>query len=469
MNINKYINLAKQNKNLLIPVVALLGVFAYNMLGDFFSTSGGSKKDTPGSIALEKTYISEDIKKQANSTITESEQQRKIYAEEEQAIKEKALETNGTYMQKQIINDKDSNDKLKIKQLEEEKSKKNKEEIPSECKKDFISGIIVCVDKDGKTYFLIDGKKVYLTEELCKQSPYNSLNECSKFLLDLEAARKAAEEAKNKEKAKLLDGDERNVDSRGMKNSNGSNGANNSSNKNNKKDKETFGLIADSVTYQKYSMLLSTLEDEDQVGGNGTGIGSIMVSAEYLNELKNPTKTTDDKNTNLKPKLVIRPGSSYMAKLINPLNSLYADHIKPILDISDGDLEGYRLVGDIVFSEASNGVIIKGDKVVSPKGDSHSVQFTAIRYEGDELTPLFADEIDRHLGGRIGYSVLAALSSDYSGMMTTNSSKENTTVRPGETTAQKGGEVMSSTFEELAEQYVTEVKVNPQSMIVIFY
>lgn len=468
MNLNKYISLAKQNKVLLLPVIALLVVFGYSVIGDLLGFNKFSKSnESAGSIPLEESYINKETGRAANSKITDSEEQRKLIAEEEAAARQKAEETNSSYMRKELINDVNVNDPLYLKNLEESKSKKLKNEIPSECKEDLITKLIICIDKDGKAYLLIDGKKIYLSEELCTQSPYNSLNECTKYMLEKEKERKAKEDAENNKKRSLLDEEERNVDSRGLKNnSKNKNGAGNNSGKG---GKEVFGIGPNSSEYQKYNMLLSTIADDDMAGANGRGIGGILVSKEYLNELYNPKNDKTGDKSIKKAKLQIRPGSSYVARLINPVNSLYADQLKPILDITTGDLQGYRLVGEINFSEASNGVIITGNKVVSPNGDEHSVEFTAIRYEGDELTPLFADEIDRHLGGRIGYSILSALTSDYSGMLQTNSVKDTNMVNPGETTAQKSGEVMSKTFDELAEQYVTEVKVNPQNLIVVFY
>lgn len=477
MNINKYINILKQNKNLLIPVGVLIGVFLYNVVSDFFSTPGSKKSEQSGTIELEKQFVTKEIKENANLTIDkDSELARKLLAEDEKSIKDKAIEEGGSYMSKNVIDKKDLGNGLDVKQIEEEKNKKKKNDYPDECKEDMITKIIVCKDKDGKTYLWIDGKRVDLSEEICTKSPYNALNECNRFMLLLEEEKKSKANKNgllsgknkgsndNKENG-LIEEQERGVDSRGLKNSNG-NGSNNDSNANKKKE-EKFGLDSKSKEYQRLSMLMKINESDTALSGNGS-VGGILTSVDYLSSL-NKKDEEDKTKSDKKVKLSIRPGSTYVAKLLNPLNSLYAEQVRPILDISGGDLDGYRLVGEITFSEASNGVIITGDKIVSPAGDAYPAEFTAIRYEGDELTPLFADEIDRHLGGRIGYSVLGALTSDYAGMMTTNNSKENTTVRPGETTSTKAGEVMSSTFEELAQQYVTEVKVNPQNMIVIFY
>ena len=38
-----------------------------------------------------------------------------------------------------------------------------------------------------------------------------------------------------------------------------------------------------------------------------------------------------------------------------------------------------------------------------------------------------------------------------------------------ETTSTETGDQLSQTFSEIAQQYRTEIKVNPQSMIIIFY
>ena len=195
-------------------------------------------------------------------------------------------------------------------------------------------------------------------------------------------------------------------------------------------------------------------------GSTYTGVNSLLKDKNSKDE-----NLLNDKK---EAKLFIKPGSSYIGTLINPLNSLYQE-VKPIINIEAGDLKGYRLVGEISSNEASGGLIINGTKVVSPEGVEANISFVAIRNNDGELTPLFVDEIDRHLMGKIGYTVLGALTNDYASQVSGNSKKDSNSINFGETTSTETGDQLSQTFSEIAQQYRTEIKVNPQSMIIIFY
>ena len=50
-----------------------------------------------------------------------------------------------------------------------------------------------------------------------------------------------------------------------------------------------------------------------------------------------------------------------------------------------------------------------------------------------------------------------------------NNKKDSNSINFGETTSTETGDQLSQTFSEIAQQYRTEIKVNPQSMIIIFY
>ena len=71
--------------------------------------------------------------------------------------------------------------------------------------------------------------------------------------------------------------------------------------------------------------------------------------------------------------------------------------------------------------------------------------------------------------GKIGYTVLGALTNDYASQVSGNSKKDSNSINFGETTSTETGDQLSQTFSEIAQQYKTEIKVNPQSMIIIFY
>lgn len=473
--INAYISLFKKNKQLLIPVVALIIVFMYNIVGDFFKTNSGSNNKVVGSVEFKKEYVDQKDIENANYKTTQNKEQLVLIAGEENSIRKDAMSNDeSSYMRKEFdINA--ENNKINVGNIErlgfnansgknasgqncinvngkevclsEEVCQKPEYKTLEECKpylkdcrKDIITGLVVCKRPDDKVCTIKDGVEVCLDKETCQKFPYSTLEECKKFLEPAEVK---------------FEPTTRNVDSRGLKNSNGNNGNN---------SKEVFGLNPNSKEYQKYSMLLQfTSDDPKSVQG-------------YIGQNKNISLTkTEDQTTNTTiasndNQLYIKPGSSYLARLMNPINNLYSSQLKPILDIIDGDLEGYRLIGEMSYQESAAGAIISAKQIVSPTGERFDVNAVAIRFEGKEMTPLFADEIDRHLGGRIGFGILSALTEDVANMTTTNNEKDSTgSINVGDSSIAQGSGVVGDTFKKLAESYKTEVKVNPKTMIIMFY
>lgn len=485
---NKYINIFKKNKKLLFPIAALVIVFGYSMVSDFFSTgpSVSSGEKYVGSIDYgedSNATITKEQKSKANSRITDSDEQRKLLAEEELAAKERADNEDGFYMKKELLFDEDKDNRLIIGEFNDNSglgldNNLNPNEIPENCEKDLITNVVIC-EENGKKYILVDGKKFFLSEELCSESPYNLLTDCETLLKEKEEERAREEEARKKieeaANANIPDMDLMNNDvtgTSGRKSMLGDNLPNNTNNRGGnranysgegKEDEETFGVDPNSVGFLKNSAILSLINN-----ANTKKSGAFYSSNDSYNSLNSNVSPSKSQNIN-KPTFMIKPGSTYLAKVLNPTNSLYSSQVRPVMDITSGDLKGYRLVGEISYAEGAEGVIITGSEVVSPSGEKYQVDFTAMRYNKNELTPMFADEIDRHLGARIGYSVLGALTSDYAGMLATNSVKDTIKVNPGETTAERSGEIISQTFSDIASQYKTEIKVNPQNVIVIFY
>ncbi len=453
LDINKYIKVLKKDKKLLVPIVALLVVFAYFSFADFFKGSSKSEANPSGSITLEENFYDKNDVEKANSRVTDTdENQRKLIVEEELEIEQKAKDGEGSYIKKIILNDKENND-LKIKGINDSVSLNisEKEELPDGCKKDFITKVIVCVEENGDTTFDINNQKVKLNETICKTPPYEVTQECINLINNLK-------KEKEKLEAKLLEDLEKDKVIEKSKN-------NSQKQDNNKPPVEQFGSDKNTKEYKKKMMLLSlTSNNEANIiaskGSTYTGVNSLLKDKNSKDE-----NLLNDKK---EAKLFIKPGSSYIGTLINPLNSLYQE-VKPIINIEAGDLRGYRLVGEISSNEASGGLIISGSKVVSPEGVEVNTSFVAIRNTDGELTPLFVDEIDRHLMGKIGYTVIGALTNDYASQVSGNNKKDSNSINFGETTSTETGDQLSQTFSEIAQQYRTEIKVNPQSMIIIFY
>lgn len=455
LDINKYIKVLKKDKKLLVPIIALLVVFAYFSFADFFKGRTKSEANPSGSITLEENFYDKKDVEKANSRVTDTdEKQRKLIVEEELEVEQKAKEGEGSYIKKIILNDKENND-LKIKGINDSASLNiiGKEELPTGCKKDFITKVIVCVEENGNNTFYINNQKVQLNETICKTPPYEVTQECINLINNLK-------KEKEKLEAKLLEDLEKDKVIEKSKNNSQKQG-----NGNNKSPVEQFGSDKNTKEYKKKMMLLSlTANNEANIlsskGSTYTGVNSLLKDKNSKDE-----KVLNDKKES---KLFIKPGSSYIGTLINPLNSLHRE-VKPIINIEAGDLKGYRLVGDISSNPASGGLIINGTRVVSPEGVEENINFVAIRNNDGELTPLFVDEIDRHLMGKIGYTVLGALADDHSSQLSGNNEKDSQTIAMGDTTMTKTGEQLSNTFGEIARQHKTEIKVNPQSMIIIFY
>src|SRR5574344_2388926 len=122
LDVNKYIKVLKKDKKLLVPIIALLVVFAYFSFADFFKGSAKSEANPSGSITLEESFYDKKDVEKANSRVTDTdEKQRELIVEEELEVEQKAKEGEGSYIKKIILNDKENND-LKIKGINDSAS-----------------------------------------------------------------------------------------------------------------------------------------------------------------------------------------------------------------------------------------------------------------------------------------------------------------------------------------------------------
>ena len=176
----------------------------------------------------------------------------------------------------------------------------------------------------------------------------------------------------------------------------------------------------------------------------------------------NPAKTavnnklnskTQDLVNNIQQRLKVIPGSSYFAMLTIPIDNIYANAVKPIAKIVDKNLKGYVLIGSAEMTSNNSGLILKFNKIVSPDGQEYPVNAIGINVKN--LTPKFADKIDRHLLPRMVLATLATIADSWA-----NNGKNYTA--PSST-------VLSKELQKEIQTYQTEITANRQYFLVIFY
>jgi type IV secretory pathway VirB10-like protein len=199
--------------------------------------------------------------------------------------------------------------------------------------------------------------------------------------------------------------------------------------------------------------------------------GQLIIKETYWKELnkkmnKNETyiadneiKTENKSSMNLhqgKTVLRIVPGSSFFARLTIPLNSVYTGQVKPIAKIVNGELKGYRIIGNASPTQENNGLIIKFDRLVSPDGEEYLIN--AIGVQTKNLSPKFVDNIDRHLFPRITLTTLATIVD----ALFNKTSNIQGYGGPAQS-------ILSQELQQMASEYKTEIMVNPKYFVVIFY
>ena len=224
----------------------------------------------------------------------------------------------------------------------------------------------------------------------------------------------------------------------------------------------------------------------------------------------------------------IIPGSTFYGTLLTPITSIFTE-AKVVVRLTTGDLDGWTAVGNANLKSLGSGMVMQINKLVSPKGEEKSVD--GLVFSDQTGSPGFKDDIDHYLFQRIGYSLLGDISETIGDTLGTRMeaknqaktyglNKNNTgsgqsgtvcieyqtvgnsavctkygivgsdpnqrvqtndeTVYTNSTTqaiknavigkgARTTGTMLGSVFDEMANGYRTEVKVNPQSVIVIFY
>lgn len=436
--VEKIIQTLKENQKIAIAVAAMLVLFIYQSISDFFTLRSSKQNNNVVETNVKFDKLSNISTEKATSELSTSQEQQALLVSEEMEIKNKKQnDPEETYNRKKY------NMGEKVYETVEYPDAVDEKKIEKNVSKDGLK-----ISSEKKIIEPIVDNKIKNIEEIKEESKLDALevknkNKAKTILPEAEVAKTIEENnTPNKKTVKNKDSKDEEIDS--------------IYDLSYKKQKITseqeyeknLDLILTSIPKYENTGSSHTVNDPNEGKDNGDGLGT-------------PTPE--------KPKIDIKPGSSYIAKLMTPLNNLYANEIKPILDIQSGDLQGYRAVGEITFKEATEGIIIQVMTLVDKNNVRYDVKGFAVRYDGDEMTPTFADEIDRHLVGRIGFGALAALSNDYAGSISTNINNGIDRQAVGDNTKASGGQVMADTFGELASQYKTEVKVNPKMMYLMFY
>ena len=197
--------------------------------------------------------------------------------------------------------------------------------------------------------------------------------------------------------------------------------------------------------------------------------GQLVVKKAYWKELskypqyaiKNNKNIQNTLNNNLsnnisennKNIIKVVPGSTFFARLMIPIENIYAGDVKPIAEIINGPLKGYRIIGQATTDDSDSGLILSFSRLVSPDGSEYSIQ--AIGVQTKNLSPKFVDSINRHLLPKMVLATLATVADSLF-----NSNKNYTA--PAQS-------ILSQELQNMIQEYPTEIKVNPKYFVVIFY
>lgn len=223
----------------------------------------------------------------------------------------------------------------------------------------------------------------------------------------------------------------------------------------------------------------------------------------------------------------IVPGSTFYGTLLTPISSIFTE-AKVVVKLTSGDLNGWIGVGQANLKSLGSGMVMQITKITSPEGKTQNVD--GLVFSDVTGSPGFKDDIDHYLFQRIGYSILGDMSEAVGDTLGTRLEAKNqgktyglnknvtsnsggpicleyqniggsaVCTRYGTTGADpnkrvqtndetiydnsvvdaaknaalaKGakttGSMLGQVFSDMADGYKTEVKVNPQSVLVVFY
>lgn len=188
---------------------------------------------------------------------------------------------------------------------------------------------------------------------------------------------------------------------------------------------------------------------------------------------------TDDNKSDLK-ELYILPGSSFYGTLSNPLYSLHPN-MKAIIHIEHKDFIGCNFIGDTQIFQTNAALMINLKSYACKDGKNGSVNGIAVNL--DNFKPIFADEVNRHLLPKALIltvdALLGGINAAFEARNQQTTETDLTTMTSTKTWTNKATnpadyfkpnqELSNEILKELLSNYKTEISVNPQAMVVIFY
>ena len=256
---------------------------------------------------------------------------------------------------------------------------------------------------------------------------------------------------------------------------------------------------------------------------NGAFVSNKSLDTTEIEALDN--KKTSEGTTTVEEDFKIIPGSTFLGQLLTPINSNYPE-MKVLIRFSSGDLMGYVGVGKADLKSLGSGMVMTVDKIVSPQGKEYQVE--GLAFNKTDGNPGFRDDVNMYLAQRLGYGFLGdafgsvgtliknrmddAQKPNVYGLNKNNTgggndggcakwvningtayceqlsnSSVNERVQINDENkykhsvmtdagyalagalADRTGSTMGGIFSKIADSYETEVVVNPQAVLVIFY
>lgn len=154
-------------------------------------------------------------------------------------------------------------------------------------------------------------------------------------------------------------------------------------------------------------------------------------------------------------KAPVHPGESSLALLRNGVDSVYASQVPAVMDVVDGRLRGWTLLGVPTSAGTWDSLVISVNRAVSPEGREYSVSGVAL--DPKTLSPDVSDEIDRNLFQRLVLSLIGGYV-DY-----------KMTKAAGNGYVEQPKNVISTEIEKELSRYVTHVKTRPGRYLVVLW
>lgn len=256
---------------------------------------------------------------------------------------------------------------------------------------------------------------------------------------------------------------------------------------------------------------------------NGAFVSNKSLDTDQIEAMEK--KKESEGTTTVEEDFKIVPGSTFIGQLLTPINSNYPE-MKVLIRFASGDLMGYVGVGKADLKSLGSGMVMTVDKLVSPKGKEYEVE--GLAFNKTDGNPGFKDDVNMYLAQRLGYGFLGDAFGSVGNLIKTrmddaqkpnvyglnknntgggssggcekwvningtayceklSSSNANERVQINDENkykhsimtdagyalagalGERAGSTMGGIFSKIADSYETEVVVNPQAVLVIFY